>query len=517
MLRLLRLTGLLLCLLLVTGACQPIQPTASLAAQDSLPPPAASPYFLRTACLYRIPPDAHVTCGYLVVPEEHSHPTGNLIRLHVVIFKSTSEQPAPDPVILLNGGPGSPGQPMVESMLYDLIGEVWRANRDVIYIDQRGTGFSLPSLYCPETAMAETTVATMSYTATLAAETAGLQRCYTRLQAEGINVAAYTVAESAADMNELRLALGYDQVNLYGFSYGSLLATAVMRDYPTAIRSVVLDAVLPPGVDLVQEKPGCLHSGLHTLFADCAADAACHTAYPALEQHFYALLDRLHEAPVTVSVPTEGGTQPVVIDDLKFLQYLFAQLQLGILSPLPRQIEASFAGNYAAPATRWLAYAAAQAAPASRLTGTTAYGMYYSTLCNYAAGVSTVPPPSVPCALCTEAHVRHPSLVAYADFMLAACTFWQAGAAPPRLVSALPPTDIPSLLLTGAYDCALPPYLSQVLASALPQSYHFILPVGHTVVGSNCGLYLTDQFLTDPTVKPDAACIEGMKVEWSTR
>lgn len=514
MLRLLRLTGMLF-LFLLTGACQPMQPTVAMAVL--LPAPASPPYFLRTACLYRIPPDANVTCGYLIVPEDRSYPTGKPIRLHVVIFKSTSEQPAPDPVILLNGGPGSPGQPMVESMLYDLIGEVWRANRDVIYLDQRGTGFSLPSLYCPETALAEATVATMSYTATLAAEMVGLQQCYMRLQTEGINLAAYTVAESAADMNDLRLALGYDQVNLYGFSYGSLLATAVMRDYPDAIRSVVLDAVLPPGIDLVQEKPGFLHSGLHTLFADCAADAACYTAYPALEQHFYALLDRLHEAPVTVPMTTAGETQQVVVDDLKFLQYLFSQLQLGILSPLPRQIEAIFAGNYEAPATRWLAYASTQATPASRLTGATAYGMYYSTLCNYAAGVSTVSPRPVPCNLCTEAHVRHPSLVAYADFMLSACAFWRAGTAPARLVSALPPTDIPTLLLTGAYDCALPPYLSQGLTTTLPNSYHFVLPVGHTVVGSTCGLYLTDQFLTEPTVKPDAACIAGMKVAWSTR
>lgn len=74
-----------------------------------------------------------------------------------------------------------------------------------------------------------------------------------------------------------------------------------------------------------------------------------------------------------------------------------------------------------------------------------------------------------------------------------------------------------SLLLTGAYDCALPPYLSQGLATTLPTSYHFMLPVGHTVVGSTGGLYLSDQFLTEPTVRPHAACVEGMKVEWSTR
>lgn len=77
----------------------------------------------------------------------------------------------------------------------------------------------------------------------------------------------------------------------------------------------------------------------------------------------------------------------------------------------------------------------------------------------------------------------------------------------------LNPLSVP---VTGAYDCALP-YLGQALAATLPNSYHFSLPVGHTVVGSRCGLYLTDQFLMDPTVRPDAACVAGMGVEWSTR
>ncbi|MFN8446170.1 MAG: alpha/beta hydrolase [Caldilineaceae bacterium] len=122
----------------------------------------------------------------------------------------------------------------------------------------------------------------------------------------------------------------------------------------------------------------------------------------------------------------------------------------------------------------------------------------------------------MPCELCAEPHVRHPSFVAYADFMLSACIFWQAGCAPKRLVRALPTTNIPTLLLTSAYDCALPPYLSQGLAASLPNSYRFVLPVGHTVVGSNCGLYLTDQFLAEPAVRPDATCIEGMRVEWLT-
>jgi len=511
-----------LLLALMMGGCRPIQPAVALSA-DTVTAPAtvtdpSLPYFLRTACLYRIPPGANVTCGYLVVPEDRSQPAGKTIRLHVVIFKSRSAEPQPDPILLLNGGPGSPGQPMIESMLYEIIGEVWRAERDVIYFDQRGTGFALPSLYCPEMALPEATVAAMRYDTGLAAETKGIRHCYERLIAQGINLAAYTLAESAADVNDLRLALGYNQVNLYGFSYGSLLATAIMWTYLTTVRSVVLDSVLPPGVDLVQEKPSCLQSGLDALLAGCVTDAACQAAYPALTTHFYAVLDRLHSQPVTVTVTVADTTQTVVVDDLLFLNHLFFQLQIGALSTLPRQIEAAFAGDYEGPALRWLAYAAAQATPASRLTQDTAYGLYYSTLCNYTAGLAAAAAQGgVPCAPCTAQKDRHPSLVAYASFMLAPCAFWQAGAAPAALVTPLAASDIPTLLLTGAYDCALPPYLSQPLATTLPHSYHFVLPVGHAVVGSLCGLHLTDQFWANPLIQPDARCIEAMTVVWSTR
>lgn len=516
MLRSIRILFLLLCLLGLSSSCLPIQPATA----ESLPvaKEPAAPYFLRTACLYRIPAGANVTCGYLVVPEDRSQPTGKTIRLHVVILHSANPTPLPDPILLLNGGPGSPGQPLLESMLYEVIGEVWRTKRMVIYFDQRGTGFALPSLYCPETALPAATVATMRYDEGMAAETKGLRRCYERLTAQGINLAAYTLAESAADVNDLRLALGYDQVNLYGFSYGSLLATAVMRLYPATVRSVVLDSVLPPGVDLVQEKPGCLQSGVAALLAGCTADAACQAAYPEVATHFYAVLDRLHSNPVTMTVTVADVSASVVVDDLLFLNHLFFQLQQGMISTLPRQIEAAFAGNYEGPALRWLAYAAAQATPASRLTQDAAYGLYYSTLCNYTAGLTmAVDQGLTPCAPCAEQANVHPSLVAYADFMLDACTFWQAGAAPAALVTPLPASAIPTLLLTGAYDCALPPYLSQPLATTLSHSYHFVLPVGHAVVGSLCGLYLTDQFWANPLVPPDASCIDGMTAVWSTR
>ena len=513
MYRMNRVLTLLALAALLAGACQPI---VALTPDDTQTEAALPvPRFEPSACKYSIPEWANTTCGYLVVREDRSQPGGEEIRLHVVIFKGASAEPAADPLILLNGGPGSAGQPMIDGMLYSHVGAVWRSAREVIYIDQRGTGFSIPSLYCPETAIAQATVASTSYTATMAAETSGLQRCYTRLYEDGVNLAAYNLAESAADINDLRLALGYAQVNLYGFSYGSLLAEAIMLDHPAALRSVVMDSVLPLGTDLVHERPVCLQSGLQALFAGCAADAACQAAYPALEAHFYAVLERLRESPAVIPLNTLGEIHLVMLDDLKFLDHIFYQLQRGAVHSLPRTIEAAFARNYSQPAWGWLSYAAGEEIEAGPLTPPKADGLYYSTLCNYAAGLAAAGAESSPCASCAESGDLHPSLAAYAGFMLTPCAFWEAGAAPARLAMPMPAVQIPALLLTGAYDCALPFHLSQKEAGRLGDSYHFVLPVGHTVVASQCGLDLTRQFLADPTQAPDSACIGEMEMNWA--
>lgn len=142
--------------------------------------------------------------------------------------------------------------------------------------------------------------------------------------------------------------------------------------------------------------------------------------------------------------------------------------------------------------------------------------MYYSTLCNYGAGLAAAAAGEEDStyAPCAERGDLHPSLAAYAGLMLTPCAFWDAGAAPARLTMQMSAVQIPALLLTGAYDCTLPFYLSQKEAETLGDSYHFVLPVGHTVVASQCGLDLTRQFLADPTQTPDSSCIDEMEMAW---
>ena len=181
-------------------------------------------------CPFDIPDGYDMECGYLTVPENRSDPNSATIDLAVAIVRV--DNPASDPIIYLAGGPGS-------SAIDEFVSapESWDINQflygsDLILLDQRGTGYSYPTLNCWEMEQAaENSIS--DYDAAVA--------CHDRLVSDGIDLTAYNSAESAADVEDLRIALGYDTWNLFGISYGTRLALEVMRDYPDGIRSVIID------------------------------------------------------------------------------------------------------------------------------------------------------------------------------------------------------------------------------------------------------------------------------------
>lgn len=507
------LTWLVLAALLVS-ACQPIRRTAPA---TTIPPSAistAAPRFVRTPCLYPTRPDDNVECGFLLVPEERNQPDSRTIRLHVLIFRSASDHPAPDPLVLLNGGPGSPGGPTVSAMLRSDLGAVWRAERDVVYFDQRGANFSVPGLHCPALGIAAEDVAGLPYADQDEGYLRALRDCYAALVEQGVNLSAYNVLNSAADINDLRIALGYDQVNLYGFSYGSLLAMLVMRDYPDGVRSVILDAVWPPGVNLQCTKPACLQHALDSLFANCAADPACHAAYPELEATFYAVADRLRTEPVVVEVAFAGKGYVVRIDDLKFLNHVLYSLQLNAANLLPREIYAADTGDYREVVHTWLHHATAQQAYFRKGWEGATVGLYYSVMCSYLNS----------CAGCSSGEMTMPfggqpvpyppTLVDYADRAFAPCAFWLVASMEPTALMQPVYSATPTLMMVGAFDPGLPSNLSRSAAALLSHSYYYELPLGHVSALSPCGLALTAAFLANPHEAPDAQCVTDMQTNW---
>ena len=182
-------------------------------------------------------------CGYLVVPERHDQPDAGSIRLAIVIIKSTGDNPAPDPLILAQGGPGGSGLELYAGLASpdSELGQMLRPERDLVVFEQRGTRYSLPFLFCQEVLDLELNAAeqelSLEEEARLLRE--AFQACKVRLEAEGIDLAAYNSIENARDIIDLAHVLGYDRLNYYGVSYGTMLGQHLMRLKPELLRSAI--------------------------------------------------------------------------------------------------------------------------------------------------------------------------------------------------------------------------------------------------------------------------------------
>jgi len=247
------------------------------------------------------------SCGYLTVPEKHAlygkpASTKN-IEIAVVKLASTSANKKADPVVYLEGGPGGSASSSIAQIVE---AGTFINDRDVYLVDQRGTGYSKPALFCSEFDEAGT------------AEQ--LTACKTRLETAGIDLTAYHSVHSAMDFIELRKALNISQWNLYGISYGTRLATTIMRENSEGIRSVILDGMFPIEVNGITDTPWANYQSLNQIVQNCDNSADC----PADE--FKSIIEdivaRMHiEGMITesrefIQILLELGTEPVIIDYL---------------------------------------------------------------------------------------------------------------------------------------------------------------------------------------------------------
>ena len=258
------------------------------------------------------------SCGVVPVPENYDEPDGRSIELFYLKLHSTSQSPAPDPVVYLAGGPGSSGS-------YELSGNpgvlanlnAIRERRDIIAYDQRGTGFSNFLLCAPfdsAIGILQERDDNPEISATLESLQADGGLGYFALQKNlcgvvvkelaGVDVGQYNSVVSAQDIAHLTAALGYTGFyNLYGTSYGTRLAQFAMRSTPDRIRSVVIDGVTSPAVHNVTMTFASYFEPYVALFAQCEADAACTTAYPNLAERFGTLLEQLEATPLIFDPP----------------------------------------------------------------------------------------------------------------------------------------------------------------------------------------------------------------------
>jgi len=323
---------------LATSRAAPAAPTLA-AERASAPTPDSSglPHFEASPTC---PPEAS-RCGFVVVPERHARPDGPTIRLAVLVYERRDRDARTDPVVYIQGGPGSRRFGSATQAAGSLLDR-----HDVVVYDQRGVGSSRPTLDCPEIDEQRVRAAAENLRGP-AGQQHGVEAalaCRDRLLSRGIDLAAYTTGESAADLNDMRTALGYTRLNLMGISYGTYLAQMTMRDFPQAIRSVVLDSVVP----LVpsHREYGGAERALERVFVLCAADPACDNAYPALRDVYLRVVHRLAAQPVAVRLAGAPG-DTVFVDDARFEAVIFRLLYAGP-GPIPSFIAAVDRGEYAA-------------------------------------------------------------------------------------------------------------------------------------------------------------------------
>ncbi len=475
------------------------QPTPALELVD---PKTFTPTFELTSCNFEVPFGQTARCGYLTVPENRAKEATRLIKLHVAIFSSKNPGTQPDPLVYLAGGPGSNA---LEASLYNFRAfEPLLFNRDFIMLDQRGVGVSQPALDCPE--YLELGVSWLSqnldYAAASEQMTNILGQCSTWFKNNGIDVTAYNSTESAADLAALRVALGYEEWNLLGITYGARLAMTIMRDHPEGLRSVILDSPIPLEVDEYIQLPANAARAFDTLFQGCAEDDVCNSAFPNLSETLFNLVDRLNAAPIPLNVvhPLRNTTYIASFSGDDLLDVLYnAMYSTELIRSLPRAIFTADQGLYdtfAQLAGFFLIDRELQS-----------HGMHYSVMCREELGFSTED--KFTQAVDEFSRLRGLFITHQANYRV--CNGWGAGIASP--IETLPiVSDIPALILSGEYDPVTPPAYGDQVASSLENSFFYTFPgTGHGVITSGtCAILLARSFLDNPEQTPDSSCLAGL-------
>ncbi len=430
-------------------------------------------------------------CGRLEVAENPEQPGGRRIELFVARIPALAAEPRADALTLVNGGPGASSA----ALYVDLEGAFAgiRRERDIVVVDQRGTGRSAP-LNCPdlepEAAYAQDLEVTRKATRACLESIAGDPRFY-------------TTSLAVDDLEAVRKALGYRAWNLYGVSYGTRVAQLYLRRYPDAVRTLILDGVVPPGLALGPEVAQNAQATLNALLRRCAEADYCADAFPDLAGQLRELSRALKRTPVPLELrhPLTGRLQPLT------LGYGHLAMTLRMLSYAPETAslipvmirEAAVRENY-------LPIAAEALRLEHQLGRAMSLGMHNSVVCT-----EDVP-------FYQDLDALWPILEATylgADqvrALQAICRIWPQGVLDPELRSPLR-SDKPVLLLSGEHDPITPPEYAERAAAGLGHSRHLVAPgQGHGVVARGCMPWIVADFVDTAEVDQlDAGCLERLQ------
>ncbi len=432
-------------------------------------------------------PRAEAQCAQFVVPENHDDPDGRAITLHIARIKARHGGGRADPVVLLAGGPGQSASAAYLAARGAF--SVLNRERDVLLVDQRGTGGS-NRLACGLPDLESTVAPDPAELRRLAAE------CLSEIS-DRADARYYTTSDYILDLERVRAALGQPQFNLIGGSYGTRVALEYLRRHPDAIRTVVVDGVVPPTLALTQDHARNLDAALAAQFARCAQEPACRERFGRPEQLLQQLRAAVAHAPLSVEY-----TDPV--DHTQKSGELSREALAGVVRLFAYQSES------AALLPLLLAEAAqgrpqpllAQLESLMRSIGDQlAHGMELSVTC-------TEDLPFLAPQAEDAQTLLGPMLT---EVLIAQCAVWPRGRLPDDFKRPLR-SDKPVLILSGELDPVTPPRYGDEIAGALSNSRHLVAPSqGHIVMARGCLPRLVAEFIdTTDASALDASCVERL-------
>ena len=469
------------------------------------------PALVASDCRFSQPASTRVECLTISLPESRDGSSVRSVRLPLAIYHSLNPSPAADPLIYFHGGPGTSAVEWA-AVNFERFIRPLLAERDVIVFDGRGFGQATPALECPE--VQNQLLLDLRQSSNLESMAAGyglaVKACRDRLASQGIRLAQYSTEAMAADVFDIVELLGYEQVNLYGVSYGASVGQVVLREYPEILRSLVLDSAFPLQGKIYNEIASGMDRALEEMFAACKGDGACNSQFPNLEGVFIELTGKLEQNPLGSATQSTTG-QPIsriVVDSLRFQEALrLALLSPDLLPDIPRGMYALRNGDPAFVES-------ALAAPRVHLVNP-AIGTMLNVMCSeYAYATSPVELESG-----LELYPRTASLTRYTLYgrgenLHELCDLWQAAPFDAQ-AKQLPVGTTPTLILAGQLDPFAAPDLLAELVAGLQRSTLLTFPgVGHAVSlseGSACPLSIAIAFLRDPYVEAEANCLGEMR------
>jgi pimeloyl-ACP methyl ester carboxylesterase len=427
-------------------------------------------------------------CGVLKVAENPQEPSGRQIALHVARVAAISRRKQPDPLFVLAGGPGAAAGAFYATVA-GAFARILR-ERDIVLVDQRGTGGS-NALECPDSD-------DLLGHASKAEIEASTRACLGSLAARA-DVAYYTTSLAAQDLEQVRAALGYERINLYGASYGTRVAQHYLRHFEARTRSVILDGVVPVAQPVGPTTALDAEAALADILQRCAADRDCRTRFgdPAADYHAVRAALRLNTVPISVRDPSTGEDRSFefgadhLASVLRLLSYTSEYAAL-----LPLVLHAAAANeDYAPLAAQYLLVERAYAQ-------SIAVGMHNSVVCSEDVPLFGDQPIDRARLAATYLGIRQ------LDGLQSVCRLWPRGPVDADLHAPLT-SGVPALLLSGSDDPVTPPAGAHEAARAFTHHLEVVLEgFGHGQLTAPCVDRIMAQFVARASVEAlDVSCV----------